>query len=1097
MSEDESDHLFYVALLSFLVLITGKLVASDSLDTDKQVLLNLKSFLEDKNPVNRGSYNLWNSAGTSPCTWPGISCDSHGNRVIGINLSGNNIAGGLFGNFSELTQLSYLDLSMNTIGGAIPDDLGRCQNLKSLNLSHNLFDGEINLTLLKSLQVLDLAVNRIDGDIRSAFPENCTSLVVANVSANAFTGDVGNMFVGCSNLKYLDLSTNNLTGSLWSGFDRLKELTLYENKFTGTVPSSFLTGNCSLQILDLFHNQFVGLFPKEISNCKDLVILNLNENKFSGLIATEIGSISGLQELHMGRNNFSKDIPESLVGLSNLTFLDLSGNGFGGDIQDIFGEFKQVRFLVLHGNSYTGGLYTSGILGLSNIYRLDLSYNSLSGSLPIEVSQIMSLRYLILAYNQFTGQIPSEYGNFQAIQFLDLSFNMLNGSIPSSLGKLSSLLWLTLADNQLSGEIPPELGNCSSLLWLNLANNQLSGTIPPQLTTIGANPMPTFLFNRQNTKITAGFGECLPMRRWIPADYAPFSFVFNLLNRKNCRNLWDKLHTGYGLFQVCVPGSNVRTSDISGYLQLASNQLSGEVPPDIGNMRNFSMLHLGFNQFYGKLPSEIALMGLVVLNITRNNFSGDIPTEIGNIKCMQNLDLSYNNFSGTFPASFNKLSDLSKFNISYNPYIAGVIPETGQLATFEKWSFLGDPHLRLPPFIDNSTGGGQGTKSESAKKPKKLGAFLAFLALLLAFLLCGVMTLIVCLMIKSPTDLPGYLLEESKGMHELVSTSSSSSPWLSDRVMVIRLDKTAFTHADILQATSNFSNDRIIGRGGSGIVYRGVLPNGTEVAIKKLQREGVEGEREFQAEMEALSGNGFGWPHPNLVKLYGWCLDGSEKLLVYEYMEGGTLEDLIIDRTRFTWKRRIEVAVDVAHALVYLHHECYPCIVHRDVKASNVLLDKNGKARVTDFGLARVINGGSHVSTMVAGTIGYVAPEYGQIWHATTKGDVYSYGVLVMELATGRRAVDGGEECLLEWARRVMGDGRQGFTRSLIPVSLLVSGLEKGAEEMCELLRIGIRCTTETPQARPNMKEVLAMLLQISGRGSRRHQSYGSSSSSG
>nr|GMC55300.1 probable LRR receptor-like serine/threonine-protein kinase At1g74360 [Ipomoea batatas] len=236
-----------------------------------------------------------------------------------------------------------------------------------------------------------------------------------------------------------------------------------------------------------------------------------------------------------------------------------------------------------------------------------------------------------------------------------------------------------------------------------------------------------------------------------------------------------------------------------------------------------------------------------------------------------------------------------------------------------------------------------------------------------------------------------------------------------------------------------------------------------------MQREGIEGDREFMAEMEVLSGNGFGWPHPNLVTLYGWCLDGSEKLLVYEFMGGGSLEDMITDRVKFSWKKRIKAAIDVAKALVFLHHECHPCIVHRDVKASNVLLDRDGGARVTDFGLARFMDSSkTHVSTMMAGTVGYVAPEYGQTWQATTRGDVYSYGVLAMELATGRRAVDGGEECLLEWARRVMGDGRQGFSR-----------LAEGAEEMCELLRIGIRCTAETPCLRPNMKEVLEMLLRI------------------
>ncbi|GLT62526.1 hypothetical protein SLA2020_351580 [Shorea laevis] len=367
------------------------------------------------------------------------------------------------------------------------------------------------------------------------------------------------------------------------------------------------------------------------------------------------------------------------------------------------------------------------------------------------------------------------------------------------------------------------------------------------------------------------------------------------------------------------------------------------------------------------------------------------------------------------------------------------------------------------------------------KRPTKLAAFPAFLAVILAFLICGVLSVILCLSIKSPSESPGYLLEEIKSPHDFASSSGCSSPWLSDTIKVIRLDKTAFTHADILKATGNFSEERIIGKGGFGTVYRGVLPDGREVAVKRLQREGIDGEREFQAEMEVLSGNGFGWPHPNLVTLYGWCLDGSQKILVYEYMEGGSLEDLVSDRMKLTWRKRIDVAIDVARALLFLHHECFPAIVHRDVKASNVLLDKDGKARVTDFGLARVVDAGdSHVSTVVAGTVGYVAPEYGQTWHATTKGDVYSYGVLAMELATGRRAVDGGEECLVEWGRRVIGIGRHGLSRSAIPVVLLGSGLAEGAEEMSELLRIGVKCTAESPQARPNMKEVLAMLIMIS-----------------
>ncbi|KAK6925055.1 Protein kinase domain [Dillenia turbinata] len=1025
---------------------TGGYVSGDSTDTDKQVLLNLKSFLEEKNPVNRGRYAEWNS-NSSPCEWPGVECDNN-NGTTKIDLSFCNISGFIFGNFSLLTQLTHLDLSSNTLAGTIPEDLNKCQNLKYLNLSHNIIQGDLNLSGLSSLQVLDVSVNRIWGGIEYSFPANCANLAIVNISWNNFTGNTGNSFANCWNLKYLDLSTNRFSGELWVGFDRLSEFSVSENFMSGILNSSFFSGNCSLQLLDLSENGFQANFPGEISNCKNLVMLNLWGNFFTGQIPAEIGWNSNLEALSLGNNSFSNAIPESLLNCSKLAFLDLSNNNFRGNIQPIFGKLSQVRFLVLHGNSYVGGIYSSGILNLPNISRLDLSCNNFTGPLPVEISEMSSLKFLILAYNNFTGRIPEEYGNLTNLQALDLSYNKLNGSIPSSLGKLDSLLWLMLANNSLSGEIPPELGNCGSLLWLNLAHNQLVGRMPPELANIGINATPTFMLNRQADRITAGTGECLTMRRWIPADYPPFSFVYNLLTMKSCRSIWDTILKGYGLFPMCIRGTNIRTNQISGYIQLSGNSLSGEVPPDIGYLQNFSLLHLGYNQFSGNLPPEIGQVPLVVLNLTRNTFSGQIPMDIGNIRCLENLDLSYNNFSGMFPTSLNNLTELNKFNISYNPYISGVLPSTGQLATFEEDSFLGDPLLVLPPFISNSTGPQRNRPKDKHEKPPKLAAFLVLLVLTLCLFVCGILIFLLCILMKGgpiPDQSPDYLLEGTKCRHDNVSNSEASSPWLSDTIKVIRLDKTAFTHGDILKATWNFSEDRIIGKGGFGTVYRGVLPDGRDVAVKKLQREGLEGEREFRAEMEVLSGNGFGWPHPNLVTLYGWCLDGSEKILVYEFMEGGSLEDLIPDRISLTWRRRVEIAIDVAHALVFLHHECFPAIVHRDVKASNVLLDKDGKARVTDFGLARVMDAGdSHVSTMVAGTVGYVAPEYGQTWQATTKGDVYSFGVLVMELATGRRAVDGGEECLVEWARRVMGHGRQGLGRGIIPVAILGAGLVDG-----------------------------------------------------
>ncbi|KAM7269758.1 hypothetical protein ACFE04_025255 [Oxalis oulophora] len=1083
MLDKEACSWSFMMLFLLITLIKVEVVCGETLELDKQVLLSFKAHLLKYNPVNKGEYSEWNNQSTNPCKWYGVSCNLNGTRVNRVNVSNMRISGLMYNNFSALTQLTHLDLSSNTIGGEFPDDIKFCQNLVYLNVSHNILQGQMKLTDLKILEVVDFTKNRFYGDLQSSFPATCESLRVFNISENNFTGSIDDIFDRCQKLQYLDLSSNKFTGSLWNGFASLKEFSVSDNQLNGKILSAMFPENCSLTVLDLSGNGFYSELPVQISNCRNLVNLNLLGNNFMGQIPAKIGSLSNLEVLYLGSNNFSRDVPDSLLNLTKLVFLDLSKNNFGGEIQDIFGKFTQVNFLLLHSNSYTGGIYSSGILKLQNISRLDLSYNNFTGPLPLDVSQMSSLKFLILAYNQFSGNIPTEYGNLPLLQALDLSYNKLNGSIPTSFGNLKSLLWLMLANNSLSGEIPHEMGNCSSLLWLNLANNQLSGGIPSELANIGRNAMSTFESNREGNQLTAGSGECVAMKRWIPANYPPFSFVYTILTRKSCRSIWSRLLNGYGLFPACTQDKAVETLQITGYLQLTGNQLSGEVPVDIGKMLNFSMLHLGFNNFSGKLPTQIGLLQLIVLNVTQNKFSGEIPTEIGNLKCLLNLDLSSNNFSGSFPTSLINLTALNKFNISYNPLISGSVPSTGQLATFEKDSYLGDPLLLLPDFINNTTNDKNNKEKHErkAEKDAKSTTYIVILAIVLTVLACGALSFIIFVLCKGREDSSRFLSEGTIYSHDSeLSSTAFSSPWLSDKVKVIRLDKTSFTHADILKATINFSGNRIIGKGGSGIVYRGTLPDGREVAVKKLQREGIEGEKEFRSEMEVLSGSGFGWPHPNLVTLYGWCLNGSEKLLVYEYMNGGSLEDLISDTTKLSWKKRINIAVDVARALLFLHHECYPPIVHRDVKASNVLLDDDGKARVTDFGLARVVHvGDSHVSTMIAGTVGYVAPEYAQTWQATTKGDVYSYGVLVMELATGRRAVDGGEECLVEWARQVMGNGARGFGRGVVPVAVMLSGVMEGANEMGKLLQIGLKCSAEEAQGRPNMKEVLVMLVNI------------------
>ncbi|KAJ3697831.1 hypothetical protein LUZ61_001536 [Rhynchospora tenuis] len=1078
---------YLLIILSFLLFFGEPLHSL----TDKEVLLQLKRFYDS--PIHEDFFPDWLESDSSSCNWTGIQCD-RSMHVTHVNLSAYNISGEFFSNFSLIEHLTYLDLSLNYIKGVLPSDINRCTGLTHLNLSHNSLTGTLNLTGLLNLETLDTSFNRFVGNIYPNFPAICGNLVLLNISDNNFTGGIFGLFDECIKLRYIDLSSNHFFGKIWYGFNRLEEFYVSQNNLTGEIEQQVFHSNCTLRILDLSGNEFYGNFPNSIANCSQLQMLSLWGNNFSGPIPSGIGALSGLKWLFCGTNRFDRDIPRELLKCTNLILLDLSNNDFGGEIQPILGNFTTLMFLVLHSNNYTDGIETSGILNLPQLARLDLSFNSFSGRLPVSISQMQNLRFLVLAYNNFSGEIPPEFGKLKKLQTLDLSFNQLTGEIPSEIGNLTSLLWLMLANNQLTGNIPSQIGNCTSLLWLNLASNKLTGQIPRQISTMGSNPYPTFEANRKNQYAIGGSGECLTMKRWIPASYPPFSFLYTIMTLRKCRQTWNSLVKGYGVVPICPNRTNpVLTLAVSGYIEVSDNLLSGEVPPEIGSVNNLSLILMDRNQLSGNLPASIAQQPLVMLNVSSNNFSGQIPTEIGNIQCLQSLDLSCNNFSGQLPSSLNRLNELEDFNVSYNPLLVGAISLTSVLNTFDNTSFIGDPDIVLPSPIGESSAIASSGTTQHKKFQKRTVAFWLFSAIVLAFLICGIITIFLCCEGSSPVD--PYTDSEMADDLPLdgikkkwnVATSSSSSSAMAfslplDWVKVFRLDRTAFTYEDIVTATGNFSDDLVVGRGGYGVVYRGVLPDGRHVAVKKLSRisergEG-EAEKEFRAEMEVLAGRtGSGWPHPNLVSLYGWCLSGSAKLLVYEYLEGGSLEDVITDWTRFGLDQRLETAVGVARALVFLHHECDPAVVHRDVKASNVLLDLDGRAKVTDFGLARVVGPGeSHVSTILAGTVGYVAPEYVHTWRVTTKGDVYSFGVLLMELATGRRVVDGQDECLVDWGQRIRKDGWHVVSEleELIPENEMKTFVVRG------LLVVALRCTEEVPQERPDMKEVYSMLHGIS-----------------
>jgi hypothetical protein len=647
---------------------------------------------------------------------------------------------------------------------------------------------------------------------------------------------------------------------------------------------------------------------------------------------------------------------------------------------------------------------------------LDLSCNQLSGEIPEELGQSPHLQGLNLAYNNLTGSIPAQLGGIQSLVKLNLTGNHLSGGIPNELGNLTGLSHMDFSDNELSGEIPAFLSNLVSVVGLYLQKNRLNGSI------------------------------------------------VGLLSESTA---WHQMQT----------------------LNLSHNLLSGPIPSTIGN-----------------------LSGLSYLDVRGNELEGAIPNELGKLSQLMYLDLSANRISGLFPPNLCDLTLLSYLNISDN-MVSGAVPEEGICLKLNASSFVGNPGLcgsvvdiACPPGEMQLQGGGGGGPRRRflLSTGAVLGVVMSTIIVVLSLVFVG-LRLRKLKREREVTDQATKDLEKAKlnmvfnehyphhhGYHggggagtcaaALDLMSSRMKEPLSINVAMFEQPLLRLTLADVLQATNGFCKTNIIGDGGFGTVYKAVLPgDGKVVAIKKLGHARSQGMREFLAEMETLGKV----KHHNLVPLLGYCSFGEEKLLIYEYQVKGSLDLWLRNRADaievLDWPKRFKIAMGSARGLCFLHHGFIPHIIHRDMKASNILLDAEFEPRVADFGLARLISAyETHVSTDIAGTFGYIPPEYGQTWRSTTRGDVYSYGVILLELLTGKEPTGSDfKDCDVEV------DNLVGWVRHRIlkgeALEVLDAEVANGPWrlDMLKVLHIANLCTTEDPARRPNMQQVVKFLKDV------------------
>ncbi|MFS7914208.1 putative protein kinase RLK-Pelle-LRR-XII-1 family [Helianthus anomalus] len=745
-----------------------------------------------------------------------------------------------------------------------------------------------------------------------------------------------------------------------------------------------------------------------------LQILIFSQNQLHGNLPTNLCfNQPHLTILAINLNHLSGFLPQSISNCSELEIFEASDNYFKGGIKIDFGELQNLQHLGL---------------GPNNFESNPVDFKNLFDSL----SNCSNLETLELAKSQLIGVLPNSLGNFSSkLNYIGLLANYVSGSLPSSLGNLFGLAEINLVQNNFTGMIPENIGKLQNMEKLYLAYNAFSGVIPPSIGNL------SFLYD-----LALGANK---LEGTIPSTLS------------SCKKL-IYLELYENNFRGSVPTEIFQLSSLSVSLDLSENNLSGTIPQEIGNLKMLGYLDLSENHLSGEIPSSLSsCISLQTLNISRNFLHGSMPEALSSLRGLEYVNFSRNNFSGTLPTYLQEM-DLKFLDLSYNNFegevsVKGVFSNTTTiLINGNSRLCAGIPELHLPKCKSNDS------KRSTSKLSIRVVVAITLSSTFVGLALVSFFLFYFCIKrkINKPSD-----------------TQSTKS-----------LEK--ISYGILFKATEGFSLNNLIGMGSFASVYKGILDeSGFTVAIKVLNLYHRGGFRSFMAECDALRNI----RHRNLVKVITSCssidFQGNDfKALVFDFMPNGSLESWLHSTNQMLYlSQRIKIIKDVACALDYLHCHCGNVVVHCDLKPSNVLLDTDMVAHVGDFGLAKILsfegvpNANNKSSSVFRGTVGYAPPEYGLGSEVSTSGDIYSYGILLLEMMTGKKHVDPIFEeglTLHSYARNALADSS--VLQILDPLLLNEDVDEKG---LITLVKIGVQCTLESPKDRMDIGTIVHELFLV------------------